>query len=207
MKQVQFYLLIILILSVACENSKRQQNKLEKSEEANLTSTEYKTQSGKVFIVHIDHSMGESICDVKIETKGFSAHNTTHNLGGVDKIEKVYLADLDGNGFEEIYVITRSAGSGSYSNIYGIASNNDKSATAIYVQPISEKQTEKGELFEGFMGHNQFRLKDNKLVNSFPIYLEGDTNLNPTGGQREIQYQLLPGEAGWILQAAKTIEP
>lgn len=58
---------------------------------------------------------------------------------------------------------------------------------------------EKGELFEGFMGHNQFSIEDNNLINSFPIYLEGDTNSNPQGGQRKVEYQLVAGEAGWIL--------
>ena len=39
--------------------------------------------------------------------------------------------------------LAESAGSGSYQTIYGIASNNDKSATPIYVRPISKLQKEK----------------------------------------------------------------
>ncbi len=190
---------VVFLLSFACNNSSQKQNKLENLDDQNFTSTEYKTKSGKVFLVHLDHSMGESIVDVEIETKGFLASNSTHKLGTLDKLEKVFLADLDSNGFEELYLISRSAGSGSYSNIYGIASNKDKSATSIYVPPISEKQLEKGAIFEGFMGHNQFFLQDNKLVNSFPVYLEGDTNSNPRGGQRKVKYQLVAGEANWIL--------
>jgi len=33
------------------------------------------------------------------------------------------------------------------------------------------------------------------LAQRFPIYKEGDTNANPTGGIRQIEYQLVDGEA------------
>lgn len=206
MKRVIFYLIICTFLNIACQNARHRQNNQDNSEELNLKSGEYKTKSGKVFTVNIDHSMGTSICCVTVETKGFSAHNESYKLGTIDKIEKVKLADLDNNGFEEIYIITRSAGSGSYSSIYGIASNKDKSATPIYVRPISEKQKERGGLFEGFMGHNQFVFEADRLLNIFPVYLEGDTNSHDTGGERKIQYQLIAGEAGWIIQADGIIE-
>lgn len=206
MKRPLTALLVLLILSTACQNSQTKTNDSLKLNDAQQTSSEYKTRSGKLFVVHIDHSMGASICDVIVETLGFSANNTRHKLGVIDKIEKIFLTDLDNNGFEEIYIVTRSAGSGSYSTIYGIASNKDKSATPVYVRPISEKELEKGGVFEGFMGHNQFLLEDNKLVNSFPIYLDGDSNAKPTGGQSKIQYKLKAGEAGWILEPAKIIE-
>jgi len=118
-------------------------------------------------------------------------------------VEKVFLADLDGNGFDEIYLLTRRAGSGSYSSMYGVASNKDKSATLIYVPEISEKQMGRGGLFEGFMGHNKFSVEDGKLINTFPVYLENDSNTNPTGGKRKVLYQLILGEAGWILKPDK----
>lgn len=199
-------LLVLLILSSACQNSQTKTNDSLKLNDAQQTSSEYKTRSGKLFVAHIDHSMGVSICDITIETLGFLANNTTHKLGVIDKVEKIFLTDLDNNGFEEIYIITRGAGLGSYSTIYGIASNKDKSSTPVYVRPISEKQKGKGGVFEGFMGHNQFLFEDNKLINSFPVYLDGDSNAKPTGGQSKIQYKLNAGEAGWMLEAAKIID-
>ena len=38
---------------------------------------------------------------------------------------------------------------------------------------------------------------------SFPLYLEDDTNANPTGGICEIQYKLVDGEACRILKLVK----
>ena len=206
MKRLSYLIVAFTLLFLACQNPQKQKSEKLKSVETGVKLTEYNTKSGKEFIVHIDHSKGASICDVQIETREFEAVDETYEFEEIYPVEKVFIADLDGNGFEEIYLITRSAGSGSYSNIYGVASNRDKSATPIYVPEISEKQMEKGGLFEGFMGHNKFSLEDGKLVNVFPVYLENDNNSNPTGGKRKILYDLIAGEAGWILKPIEIIE-
>ena len=63
---------------------------------------------------------------------------------------------------------------------------------------------ERDENFEGYMGHDTFKMEDQKLVRIFPIYNEGDTNQNPTGGTRKLVYGLYPGEAMWQLKGDKS---
>jgi hypothetical protein len=46
----------------------------------------------------------------------------------------------------------------------------------------------------------------NALVRRFPVYRAGDTNAGPTGGIRQLQYRLVPGEAGWILELDRSPE-
>ena len=201
---------IIVIITVSlflfsCQNGNQQNKSKSQWTKSAVKSTEYKTKSGKKFIVHIDHSLSASISYVQVETSGFEEVNATNAIGEIDPVEEVFLADLDNNGFEELYLLTRSAGSGSYGNIYGFASNKDKSATPIYIPKFSKKQMQKGGLFEGFMGHNKFSIEDNKLINTFPVYLTTDTNANPTGGKRKIVYQLSAGEANWILKPFRII--
>jgi hypothetical protein len=197
---------VFSVLIFSCQNTKKQKSEQQKLTKDAVQSTEYATKSGKNFIVSIDHSLSASIDYVQIETSNFDAVNSNHIVGEIDPVEEVIIADLDGNGFEEIYLLTRSAGSGSYGNIYGIVSNRDKSATPFYVPEISEREMEKGGLFEGFMGHNKFEIEDGKLVNSFPVYRENDSNANPTGGNRKIVYGLIAGEAGWILRPQQIIQ-
>ena len=43
----------------------------------------------------------------------------------------------------------------------------------------------------------------NEVKRTFPLYLEDDTNANPTGGICEIQYKLVDGEACRILKPVK----
>ena len=56
------------------------------------------------------------------------------------------------------------------------------------------------------MGHDEFSIVESSLVRRFPIYLKGDTNASPSGGTRQLQYKLLAGEAGWILQLDRVVE-
>jgi len=110
------------------------------------------------------------------------------------------IADLDANGFPEIYVFTQSAGSGSYGKVIAYASNKNRSITEIFLPELKKREA------KGFQGHDEFAIVEQYVVRRFPIYRAGDANAAPTGGQRQIQYRLRPGEAGWILRQVKTTE-
>ena len=56
------------------------------------------------------------------------------------------------------------------------------------------------------MGHDEFSVVELNLARRFPIYLEGDTNASPSGGTRQLQYKLVAGEAGLILQLDRVVE-
>jgi hypothetical protein len=112
------------------------------------------------------------------------------------------LADLDGDSWPEIYVYVSSAGSGSYGSLVAYAVNNGKSISPIYLPPL--EQTE--EALPGYMGHDEFAVVENRLVRRFPVYNDGDTNANPTGGTRQVQYRLIKGEAGWVLRPDRLVD-
>lgn len=161
--------------------------------------TEYKTKTGKTIIISETHPAGQSLSTIEISTKDFE-HNYLEKYPDRDPVSDAFLADLDGNGFDEIYIITASAGSGSYGTLLGFASNKDKSLSMINFPEIQERD----ENFKGYMGHDTFKIEDQKLVRTFPIYNEGDTNKNPTGGTRKLVYGLYPGEAMWQLKVGKS---
>ena len=106
------------------------------------------------------------------------------------------IVDLDSNGSPEIYVFVNSSGSGSYGSLVAYAVNNGKSISQIYLPPINDDTVNS----IGYMGHDQFSVKDSTLVRKFPVYQKGDINASPSGGTKELQYKLVTGEAGWILQ-------
>jgi hypothetical protein len=56
------------------------------------------------------------------------------------------------------------------------------------------------------MGHDEFSLVENTLGQRFPIYKEGDTNAEPTGGLRQVSYKLVEGEAMRKLEVDKITE-
>jgi len=156
---------------------------------------EYVTRSGKSLFITESHPVGQSLSDISIKSSGFE-HNISETFSDSDPIKSVYVTDLDNNGFDEFYLITVSSGSGSYGNVIGFASNNDKSLSMIHFPNISEGD----ERFTEYMGHDNFKIANNRLIRSFPIYLPTDKNAIPTGGTRHFFYELFPGEAAWQLK-------
>lgn len=190
------YLILLSFLLFNCSNEKSTNTENQSSPLGiSIDSIVSLTVSNKKFILIEDRSMGNSISTISIVTEGFEIVNDTYEFGELDPIESTFIADLDNNGFEEFYFITRSAGSGSYAKLYGLASNRDKSVSQIYVN-----ENFNGEFFNGFMGHNEYRVEKNLFLNTFPVYESGDPNSAPSGGMRTIEYNLLAGKAGWILK-------
>jgi heat shock protein HslJ len=160
---------------------------------------EFKTKTGKTIIVSETHPAGRSLSTIEVRTGGFE-HEYHEIYQDQNPISDVFVADLDGNGFDEIYIITTSAGSGSYGSVLGFASNKDKSLSMINFPDIQQGD----EHFKGYMGHDTFKIEDQTLVRIFPIYNKGDANGNPTGGRRKLVYGLVPGEAMWQLKVEKS---
>jgi hypothetical protein len=154
-------------------------------------TTEYKTKTGKIFTVTESHPVGMSLSNISVGFKGGDSLSQMP-FNEVDPISKVLVGDLDANGFDEIYIITTSAGSGSYGNVYGIASNKDKSVSYISIPKVSEEDMNKGGKFEGYEGHDEFEIVENSLSRRFPIKGEGVS-------MRAINYKLKPGETSYVL--------
>ena len=173
---------------------------IEKSPERIKTvSKKYKTKTGKSFIVS-EEKPSASISDISIITEGFTEVNDTFHLEESDPISKVSITDLNRDGFDEVFIITQSAGSGSYATIYGYSSNKDKSVTEIIIPEISQSDLAEGSVFYGYQGHDSIYVSKKKLYRKFPIYKEGDENCCPSGGHQTIQYVLKPGENYWRLE-------
>lgn len=144
-----------------------------------------------------------SLNPLTIRPEGLAIDNTPISLEADGHVTGARVADLDGNGHPEIYVFTTSAGSGSYGAVVGYASNQGKSLSAIFLPPIEEDKAASA----GYMGHDTFDITANRLVRRFPIYRQGDANARPTSGKvREVYYQLVKGEAGWILRRDKVVD-
>lgn len=154
-------------------------------------STEiYKTRSGKTISITETHPVGLSLSNIRISSEGFE-HEFDETFKDADPIKDVFVADLDDDGFDEIYIITVSAGSGSYGNVVGIASNRDKSMSMVNFPGIEPGSP----VFDGYLGHDVFTIEDQRLVRSFSVYHAKDANADPTGGVRRVFYGLKPGEA------------
>jgi hypothetical protein len=152
-----------------------------------------KTSSSTAFRVRILKTSA-SLNDIIVIPENFESVNEPFIVKNADPVNSVFTADIDSDGFSELYIITVSAGSGSYSGIYAFASNRDRSVSPVYVKDFYEK---------GYRGHSRIFLKENRLYRSFPVYNKDDKNCCPSGGTETVQYRLIKGEASWILEIAE----
>lgn len=134
-----------------------------------------------------------SIADVPLLNETLEADGT---------ITGIEVDDLDANGYPEIYIYVSSAGSGSYGSLIARASNRNKSLTPIYLPPM----TDDPKAAQGYRGHDEFAVVENALIRRFPRYLAADSNAEPTGGMRQIQYHLVAGEATWRLEPYRVVD-
>jgi len=214
MKQLKIIFLTILgaLTIIACKNEQGKSN-TEKSEIEESSNIEHAIQEVQKIVFQktltlqnisfdIKTSGEGSISQLSIQPKGLEIDNQNIVLEIDGQVVNAEIEDLNSDGFPEILIYTISAGSGSYGNVIGYSVNNGKSISQIYCPEISENK----EASIGYMGHDEFAIIETSLVQRFPVYKDGDTNNNPTGGTRQIQYKLKDGEASRLFVIDKISE-
>ena len=93
------------------------------------------------------------------------------------------VADMNNNKKPELLVFVNSGGTGSYGNVYGYEFERE------YWGQLKMPELS-AELQKDYMGHDTFEVINNRLVRTFPIYLDTDPNCCPTGGKHTIIYGL-----------------
>ncbi|KAB1071093.1 hypothetical protein F6U93_01505 [Tamlana haliotis] len=214
MKHLKKVLIGLVVAStiIACKNEKGKQNS-EPIENNAVLSTEkpgaedqkigfQKTLSLQDITFDIKTTGEGSIQQLSIQPKGLELDNQEIVLEIDGEVINAEIEDLNSDGFPEILIYTISAGSGGYGDVIGYSANNGKSLSQIYFPEISENK----EAGIGYMGHDEFAIIETTLVRRFPIYKDGDTNNNPTGGTRQIEYKLKDGEASRLFVINKISE-
>ena len=206
-------LVIIIILSYACKQNQTS-SKSDKANEPDKTiiapqdgskqveKIVYRTTSGKS-IELIINKKDNSLSDFTIVAVDFQNSTDRLSIRDSDPLQEVVIKDLDANGYDELYLITTSVGSGSYASVFGFASNQDLSLTTIYLPDISENDVQADGPFHGYMGHDSIYFANNRMYRKYPVYKKGDANCCPTGGDKTVSYRLKAGEATWKLEIEK----
>jgi hypothetical protein len=137
---------------------------------------------------------------VTITPSGLANDNRLVTFATDKEVVRAWMEDIKGDGTHEFFIQLRQPGSGGYGEVKAYSTNGDKSLSEIFIAPPEEKD------MTGYMGHDEFELVENTLVRRYPVYQEGDSNADPTGGYRQFQYKLEPGEAGWIFRLDRVVE-
>ena len=174
MSKVITSMVLLAVIFMACKNNPQK---------------EFRTKTGKTILLNETHPMGVSLSQVEIVPSGLKDKKPIE-VGETDPIQKAELADLDQDGFDELYLFTLSPGSGSYGKILAYSSDKDEKLVKITIHEIGEKDLARGGIFEGYRGHDKFQINKNRISRSFPVYLKNDPNSNPSGGEKTVYYSL-----------------
>lgn len=129
---------------------------------------------------------------VTITPSGLEIDNSPVTRAADGGIKDAEIADLDVDQSPEIYVyLTSDMGD----SLVALSANKRKSLSDIYLPPLEETPG----VTVGYRGRDAFAVGEGRLLHRFPIYRDGDSDSEPTGGMRQLQYRLEPGEAGWRL--------
>ncbi|NLR92949.1 hypothetical protein [Flammeovirga agarivorans] len=198
MRTLLIITLLFLFTTSCTTNEKNEKDTSVNNSSGDYTSTivnhSIETESGMLFTL-TEERVTNSVSNISIQGMNFPNSNDIINIDQTDPIEQFNVMDLNDDGYEELYISQRTPGSGAYVKLIGVSSNRDNSYSKIYVPSVSEND----ELSEGYMGHDEVEFTRKDIIRTYPVYKEKDSNAHPTGGVRTVKYELITGEAGYIL--------
>ncbi|MFZ9386512.1 MAG: hypothetical protein ACO25B_01405 [Chitinophagaceae bacterium] len=112
------------------------------------------------------------------------------------------VEDLNSDGNPDLLIYTESEGTGSYGHVYGFSAGKTGGLSLIDFPAV----TGNPKIEKGYMGHDRFSIVENTLVQRFPIYKDGDSNAQATGGTREVVYKMVKGENTYKLEIVKVTD-
>ncbi|MCB0547336.1 MAG: hypothetical protein KDD19_07075 [Phaeodactylibacter sp.] len=127
-----------------------------------------------------------------VGASGFETRNDTFQLIVEGLVREASIADLDADGFPEVYAFAQSTGEDSTAYVYGFSSFSNRSYGQVGVTGLEAFP----EMAKGFNGHDRFFLEGSVLKRSFPIFEQG----KDSGKRKVITYGLRQGEASFILE-------
>lgn len=190
MRQVILAVMVLIFAMTGCKNTNKSGMTVSQvtttTDNQKTNQIEMRTKTGKDILIKETHPDGAGISKVQIQTKGFKIDQTIE-VGNIDPVVKTQLCDLDHDGFDELFIFTKSSGFGNAGEFYVYASDKDKKLVGIRTPAEPDSTVAR---IKGYMGHDSFTFSQDTLIRDLPRYKAKDKSSKPTGGTERIYYQL-----------------
>ncbi len=134
-----------------------------------------------------------------ITPAGLAEDNRPITMEIIGTITRIETGDINVDGSPEIYIYAKD---GDGTNLIAYSANRKKSLSQIYLLDLKDDEKHA----PGYRGRDEFAVVENSLARRFPIFAADPADPKPTGKMRQLQYNLHPGEAGWVLKVGKATE-
>jgi hypothetical protein len=101
-------------------------------------------------------------------------------------IQNCWISNIDDDENAEVLIFSRGAGSGGYAQLHVYEFDG-----ASLQQ--TEIETPPADLLIGYQGRDNYKLVDGVLYREFPVYLRGDANCCPKGGNATLEFDAAAG--------------
>jgi len=184
---------------LACQKLEKKTSNQVKADYNEIKATKVTINFNQAFIIK-EIKYGQSMSDIYVSGTGFSNSTQILTFSKVAPLETFWVTDLDENGYEELYLITRSVGSGAKASVIGIASMDGKSYKTIFNPENDRSFKEKLVYLEGYQGHDSIFIEQNKLYRQFPVSETSSTSKSEEKQYRLITYRLVLYNKSYSLQ-------
>ena len=164
-----------------------------------IPQTEYFLKNGKSFVI-LQSPESEYLVDVHVFGKGFPNSKDSIFFDEIEIIDTVLIADINNDGFEELYIFTRGFFPGAYDHVFGVTSDEDKSYKDINFYDLKPTDVSEGAVFNGYQGQDVYTLENNLIKRTFPVYDAGDFYNHPSRGYRSLYYTLEKIDSGFYFK-------
>jgi len=139
---------------------------------------------------------------VRIVPAGLQIDNTPIEMDIAGVVTGAEVADINADHSPEIYIYVREPGPEKRMSLVAFSANKKKSLSMINLPALSETRGAD----KGYCGNDDMATVEGVFMRRFPLCGKGDHATAPTGKTRQLQYKLMPGEAGWQLKLDKMLE-
>jgi hypothetical protein len=164
-----------------------------------LSTKEYKLKSGKSFFL-IQERESDYLVNAFVVGNGFAESRDTILFDEIELIEAVVTADIDNDGYEELYIFTKGFSPGAYDHVFGVTSVEDKSYEIINFKILKPSDVDEGGVFQGYQGQDVYTFENNSIRRTFPVYKAGDFYNHPSEGYRTLYYTLGKSDSGYYFK-------
>jgi len=201
MKQILFSLLVITLFS--CASKKNTEDKTQVMDSVTVVTDtmatagrSVTTSTGKEIRIMEEHPIGMSLSDIRVVGAGMG---DTVTFKDADPVADVLKGDLDKDGFDEVYIITSSAGSGSYGKVIGLASVRDSLLQVINIPAFADQ----AKSYDGYMGGDRFSIQGAELVRTFPLRKGEEAKATAAAADTSVRYGLVRKGSNYLLLEGK----
>jgi len=166
-----------------------------KNDSNKITSTEYYLKNGKSFIL-LQSPESDYLVNARVIGIGFPDSRDTILFEEIELIDTVMIADINSDGYEELYIFTKGFSPGDYDHVFGVTSDEDKTYKEINFKDLKPSDVIEGGVFNGYQGQDVYTIEYNAIKRTFPVYNAGDFYNNPSQGYRTLYYTIEKTDSG-----------